>query len=328
MNNSTKIICEIAQGYEGNPEIANLLLEACIKTNADIIKFQLVYADELSTKSYQHYNLFKKLEMRLSTWTYLVKKAKKNNLKFYFDIFGNKSLNVARKLKVNGVKITTADFYNLELIKKSLKYFDEVILCVSGVEKKELINHLKSIKNNKKLILMYGFQSEPTQVQDNNLNRIRELKKIFPSNKIGFMDHTHGNSKFSFLVPILSLGLGIDILEKHITLDHEIELEDYISALTPKSFKKFVLLFKKLENALGAKKFKITNKELHYKNLASKNLISKKYIKKGNRVKLNDLFFKRLKNNRKILQNPNLIIGKIAKRNIEKNKPLKNSYFK
>ncbi len=328
MKFSTKIICEVAQGYEGNPKLAEMLLESSFKTNADIVKFQLVYADELSTKSYKYYKLFKKLEMKEKIWRNLVGKAKKNKIKFYFDIFGDKSFNIAKKLKVDGVKITSTDFFNIKLIKKSLNYFDQVLLCVSGVKKNELIPYISRLKNTQKLVLMYGFQSEPTEIKDNNLYRIYELKKIFPRHKIGFMDHTHGDSEYSNLPSILSLGLGVDYLEKHITLDRELKLEDYISALTPNKFKNFVKLFKKAEAALGKIGFKLSKEELKYKKLASKNLVSKKKIRKGSKVSLNDLLLKRVKNNNKILENPDTIIGKIAKKEIQKNKPLKGSFFK
>ena len=114
-NEKIKIISEVAQGYEGNFNTAKKLLNSCLKSGADIIKFQLVYADELSTKSYKYYNLFKNLEMDFSNWKYLVQKTKKNNLQFFFDIFGDKSFELAKKLKVDGVKITSTDFYNINL---------------------------------------------------------------------------------------------------------------------------------------------------------------------------------------------------------------------
>lgn len=328
MKKRVKIISEIAQGFEGNFKTADLLLDSCINSRADIIKFQLIYADELSTKTYKHYKLFKKLEMSLLKWKYLVKKTKKNNLQFYFDIFGDKSFRIANKLKVDGVKITSTDFYNENLIQKSLKSFKKVILSVSGVSKLELYNRLKNLNFNKKLILMYGFQSEPTKVKDNNLNRILELKKLFPKNSIGFMDHTHGKSELANLVPILSLGLGIDYLEKHITLDHSLKLEDHISALDPENFRKFVKLFRKMEPALGQKGYKVGKMEMQYKKIASKSVLLKKDLNKGAKIKLKDVFLKRIKNNNKSLKNPNLIIGKIAKKKLKINQILKQSYFK
>jgi len=45
-----EIIAEIAQGYEGNSTLALMLAKAAVRSGADAVKFQLVYADELATK--------------------------------------------------------------------------------------------------------------------------------------------------------------------------------------------------------------------------------------------------------------------------------------
>ena len=60
----TEIIAEIAQGYEGNPKLAELLVKGAIVANADSIKLQLVFADELCVPTYPYYDLFKSLEGR------------------------------------------------------------------------------------------------------------------------------------------------------------------------------------------------------------------------------------------------------------------------
>ena len=60
---SLKIIAEIAQGYEGNLTQSKLFIKAAAFSGADLVKFQLVYADELCTKDYKYYDLFKSLEI-------------------------------------------------------------------------------------------------------------------------------------------------------------------------------------------------------------------------------------------------------------------------
>ena len=52
MKNKIEIIAEIAQGYEGSEKLTNLLTKGAIASNADAVKFQLVYADELATPDY------------------------------------------------------------------------------------------------------------------------------------------------------------------------------------------------------------------------------------------------------------------------------------
>ena len=63
-----EIIAEIAQGYEGKKDYLDQLVSESLKSEADSIKIQLVYADELSTSDYQYYGLFKELEMEDSKW--------------------------------------------------------------------------------------------------------------------------------------------------------------------------------------------------------------------------------------------------------------------
>ena len=62
-NNKMEIIAEIAQGYEGDTKLMELLTTGAIESDADAVKYQLVYADELATPDYQYYELFKSLEM-------------------------------------------------------------------------------------------------------------------------------------------------------------------------------------------------------------------------------------------------------------------------
>ena len=94
-----EIIAEIAQGFEGNFNLAKRLILAAHKTGADYIKFHLIYADELATKDYKHYKFLKKLELDDNEWKKLNFLASKKKIKLIFDVFGKKSLDLAIKLK-------------------------------------------------------------------------------------------------------------------------------------------------------------------------------------------------------------------------------------
>jgi N,N'-diacetyllegionaminate synthase len=63
-----EIIAELAQGFEGRPEQARLLMKAAASAGADAAKYQLVYADELATPDYKYYDLFRSLEMPDDVW--------------------------------------------------------------------------------------------------------------------------------------------------------------------------------------------------------------------------------------------------------------------
>ena len=90
MKNETYIIAEAAQGYEGSLDIAKLLIKAAQTANADAIKFQVVYADGVCEKNYEHYDLYKQLELSQEEWQEIRDFAKEKKLDFEDIIKQNK----------------------------------------------------------------------------------------------------------------------------------------------------------------------------------------------------------------------------------------------
>ena len=87
MKNNVYIIAEVAQGFEGKFNQSKLLIKAASKSSSNAVKFQLVYADELATKDYKYYNLFKNLEMKEGKWKQLNDYAISLGLDFIVDVF-------------------------------------------------------------------------------------------------------------------------------------------------------------------------------------------------------------------------------------------------
>jgi len=276
MKNKIEIIAEVAQGFEGDKKLASLLTQGAIASNADAVKFQLVYADELATPDYQHYQLFKNLEMQQNIWVEICKQIHNADKKVYFDVFGLHSLEVARKLDADGVKLSTTEFYNNALFDKAIAQFNNIYLSVGGIPIEDIDKKL-SVLNSEQMdtvCLMYGFQSEPTPVEQNNLNKLRLLKQRYPSFKIGFMDHSDGGLDDAFHLSLVALGVGVDSIEKHITLDRELKIEDYISGITPDNFVAFVNLINRFEPALGIDTLDLTDLEKEYRSKATKSVVA------------------------------------------------------
>ena len=135
-----KIIAEVAQGYEGSFNLAKKMIDGSIYAAADGVKFQLIYADEICTKRYPYYKFFKSLELNVEKWHKLIEKKRKK-IEIYFDIYGKKSLKVAKELKADGVKISSTDVLNDKLIYDAVKSFKKVFIAISGLE----INKIRKI---------------------------------------------------------------------------------------------------------------------------------------------------------------------------------------
>jgi N,N'-diacetyllegionaminate synthase len=320
-----EIIAEIAQGFEGNEKLAELLAIGAIQSGADSVKYQLIIGDELCVPGYQYYDFFKSLEMSDSVWLKIIEMVKSKKKNFYFDVYGEISLETASRLGASGIKISTTDFYNRGLLRSAIGNFKDIFLSVGGIPIEDVEQMVKEIDfHDQQVTLMYGFQAEPTPVGENNLLRLERLRAKFPDFGIGFMDHSDGSSEEAFYLPLMAASLGVSCIEKHLTLDPLLEIEDYVSALEPSKFSKFVEIIKTMIPALGTQNFDLTDKEKEYRNKAGKVVVASRDIQPGEILKAADFNLKRVStefSNEWFIKIEDLV-GKKIKQNISYNSPI------
>ena len=326
MKNQIEIIAEIAQGFEGNEKLSYLLTKGAIASNADSVKFQLVYADELATPDYEHYKLFKDLEMEQAIWTCICQKIHDAGKMLYFDVFGLFSLDMAKKIGADGIKLSTTEFYNNALFNRAIVDFNRIYLSVGGVPVEDIDKKLSQLSSGQvsRICLMYGFQSEPTPLNQNNLNKLSILKNRYSDFRIGFMDHSDGSLNDAYYLPLVALGAGINVIEKHITLDRELEIEDYISGITPSEFTRFVSLIRRFEPVLGLNSLELTEQELAYRKKATKSVVTLCDLKLGDTLTLDLIALKRCSisiNDHSILEIEQAL-GKVINKDISVNSPI------
>jgi len=282
MVNSPYIIAEASQGYEGSLDISKLLVKGAAKGKADAIKFQVVFAEDLAEPGYQYYDLFKQLEMSTEAWKEIRNEAKHLGLDFVVDVFGRRSLELARTLDVDGFKLHSTTFFDVDLAEQVLAEHKTTYISIGGIEAEEVDafveHHQLSERDDVKIL--FGFQSEPTPIDKNNLARIAQLRERY-SMDIGFMDHSEGSSPDSLGLSLVALGCGVKLFEKHITLDRELELEDYVSGITPSEFLIYTDTLKRLSLALGTSSLELTDEEVAYRGRALKRVVASHSLEKG-----------------------------------------------
>jgi len=326
MKNDIEIVAEIAQGYEGDEKLAELLTTAAIACGADAVKYQLVYADELATPDYQYYDLFKQLEMSSAVWSAISKRIHENAQKVYFDIFGLDSLAVAKNVKADGVKLSTTEFYNRDLIVRALEQFDKIFISVGGIPVDDIDKLVASVLNpfQDKICLMVGLQSEPTPLDQNNLLKFHSFKNRYPNYQLGFMDHSDGGSEDAFHLPLIALGMGISVIEKHLTLDRLLEIEDFVSGVAPQDFKHFVHLIKHYQLALGSESLELSTLETEYRKKATKVVVALTDLKKGQLLGKNDVGLKRtgIKSDSEFIRSLDNVLQKTLNQDVAKDSPI------
>ncbi|WP_174615542.1 N-acetylneuraminate synthase family protein [Virgibacillus ihumii] len=240
---NTKIIAEIANAHQGDPSILKKLVLEAAKAGADAIKFQWFKYNHLAIPDYKWYEAYRDLFIKESDWSSVISLAKKQGMHIWADIFDDWGMSLAKKYEsdITGLKLPPSIIQSKLIIREIGKLEKPIILGVGGWYDTEIDEALAFIRTQTKqpIMLMYGFQGYPTQMEDVNLARLSHLKNKYNC-KIGFADHEDGHKKSAVDIPVYARFLGADVIEKHITLNRSEKGHDYYSSLEPHEFKEMV----------------------------------------------------------------------------------------
>ncbi len=296
---AVELITEVANSHQGSVIILKEIIKKFYKAGAKSIKFQIYFAEDFLTKNHQRYLHFKKQSFTKNEWGEIIKFTKKIGYKnIYADILGLKAFKVAKSLQLDGYKIHSTDLNNDSLLKRISLENKKTFLSVGGAKLFEINHALSYFKGNtNKPILMHGFQSYPTKVEDTNLNRLNFLKRNYGENcEYGYQDHIAGNSKYSLYMSLVSIGYGIKYLERHVTINRKKKGIDYYSSIEPNEFKKLNKILISTNKGIENNKNLVSESENFYRKSTKKFWITKRDIKKNSIIKPSDVEFKRINN--------------------------------
>ena len=301
------IIAEAGVNHNGSIEIARQLIDKAVEAGVDIIKFQTFKSEKLVSKSarqaeYQKRNIgiksddsqlsmLKKLELSEQDHIELIEYCKQKNIKFFSTAFDLDSIDYLHSLNIGLWKIPSGEITNFPYLKKIALYKEPIILSTGMCE----LNDIRAALN---VLLKYGINREqitilhcnteyPTPYEDVNLLAMQTIKEQFHVD-VGYSDHTKGIE-----VPIAAVALGASIIEKHFTLDREMEGPDHKASLEPDELKAMVSSIRHIEKALGSKKKSISNSERKNIAIARKSIVAACAIKKGEILTEQNLTVKR-----------------------------------
>jgi N,N'-diacetyllegionaminate synthase len=326
---SVEIIAELAQGFEGRPEQARMLLKAAAAAGADAAKFQLVYADELATPDYKYYDLFQSLEMPDEVWMGLAAYALDLGIKLQLDIFGMRSLNLATKIGVSTVKLHGTDISNLGLLNQvANSSVKKVLLGAGGAHLSELERAI-SVLSAKDLVIILGFQGYPTPNNSNQISRVQLFTQRFvamhPNLRIGFADHASPNSPLRYSLAAMAIGAGAKVVEKHLTLSRLMKLEDHESALNVEEFLEFTETVRGCMLAFGfaadVENFDMSESECAYRKMIRRHVVASRNLEIGEEISPSDLILKRTSAGQAITD-LSLVYQKTVKQAVSINSPI------
>lgn len=288
--NRPLIIAEVGVNHNGDHKLLKKLIDKISKTGVDYIKFQAFITENLVTKKspkadYQkkiklsQYDMLKKYELKLRHYDLIFNRCKKKKIKPLFSIFDLESLKILKKLKVKVIKIGSGEITNEPLLreigKMKLKVFLSTGMSTVSEIKKAILTLKSSGTRSQNIYILHCHSNYPSSFKDLNLNNMLTLKKKLNC-KIGFSDHSIGN-----LASIVASSLGAEVIEKHVTLNNNLNGPDHLSSLNVKDLKNFVDRIRNVNLILGDKKIRRSKIEEKNKKIVRKSIVAKKKIKKG-----------------------------------------------
>ena len=310
------IIAEIGINHMGEYELARELVSKAFKSGADAVKFQIINPEESYQKGTESYEVFSKFKLKNFEYEKLFKEFKKDYI--IFATPGDlESLQVCDKIGMEAYKISSGLITNLPLIKEIAKKRKPIFLSRGMSNDKIIEQSLKILDeyNIKKKVLLHCVSIYPSESEELNLRNIIGLRHKFNIN-IGYSDHTDG-----ILSVCSSVALGACVIEKHFTLNRKSNPPDKLVSLEPKEFKNMVKKIREIERMLGKEEIIVGMRELKQLGKMKRFCVAKKIIKKSDRITINNVSFKRLKEAKEAIDAFNFkkIENKVCIKEIAKN---------
>lgn len=289
MNNHTYIIAEAGVNHNGDMKIAYELIDTAKTIGVDAIKFQTYKTENLVTidakkAEYQknqedesQYQMLKKLELSYEQFRELKVYCDKIGIEFLSTAFDLESIDFLDDLGMKTWKIPSGEITNLPYLEKIAKLNTDIILSTGMSTLDDIGNAYEVLRkfNKKNITILHCTTSYPTDDFDANLNAMLTIKERF-GEEVGYSDHTKG-----IKVPCIAVSMGACVIEKHFTLDNNMEGPDHKASLMPDEFRKMVEEIRYIEKVKGSYNKLVTETEKENSQVARKSIVAKEDIKKG-----------------------------------------------
>ncbi len=302
--NKVFIIAEAGVNHNGDINIAKRLIDNAKEVGADAVKFQtwiteLIVTPNAELAEYQsnniekgltQYEMLKNLELSFDDF---------KELKQYCDEVGIMFLSTADEEEsaafLNGIqsifKIGSGELTNIPFLQYIASLKKDVILSTGMGTLGEIEMALNTLLGHglkrEQICILHATTEYPAPYEELNLRAINTIKEAF-NVKVGYSDHSLGIE-----AAIASVTLGAEVIEKHFTLDKNMDGPDHLASIEPDEFKQLVKAIRNIEIALGHGRKEPSKTEIKNKKIVQKSIIALKDIEEGEVFSNNNIGFKR-----------------------------------
>lgn len=297
------IIAEAGVNHNGSYDTAIEMVDAAKKAGADYIKFQTFVPEKLVSAyaekaEYQkkttgsdesQLDMLKKLTLTNDEFLNIKKYCDKIGIGFLSTPFDQESIDFLEKLNMDFWKVPSGEITNLPYLEKIAETKRKVVMSTGMSSINEIQDAVNLLEKNGAgdIILLHCNTQYPTPFEDVNLKAMNTIQMV-TGKKVGYSDHTNG-----IAVSIAAVAMGAVVIEKHFTLDREMEGPDQKASLEPEELHKMVSSIRNIEKAIGQEIKTPSVSEINNRNVVRKSIVANRDIKMGEVFSKDNLTTKR-----------------------------------
>lgn len=297
------IIAEAGVNHNGDVELAKKLCLAAKESGADVVKFQTWNTDKIITKNvkqadYQaentgndqsQYDMLKALELTYDEFRKIKEYCDGIGIVFASTADEQDSLDFLVDLGIPFVKVGSGDIGNISYLRYIGSKKLPVIMSTGMSTLSDVETSIQALRDGgaENISLLHCTTNYPCPFDGVNLKAMDTLRSAFGL-EVGYSDHTIGME-----ISVAAVARGAQIIEKHFTLDRNMDGPDHLASTEPGEFKQMVDAIRNVEQALGTGIKQPTIEEKEISKVVLKRIVAKKEIKKGNVILEDDICVKR-----------------------------------
>jgi len=328
-NDIPYVIAEIGSNHNGDMGLAKELIIQAKEAGADCVKFQSwtknsIFAREKYEDNYflaDDYRDRSDYDLEEIVEEYSISEQELLDMKNFSNSIGidctstpfskSEADFLVDKMATPFIKVASMDLNNYPFLEYLAKKGKPMIISTGLSELYEIDRAIKVIENagNNSIALLHCVATYPPEDSDVNLNNIQTLMSIYPAYPIGFSDHTLGTA-----IPLAAVSMGACVIEKHFTLDKEMEGWDHKVSATKDEMKVIVDDAKRIVTAMGSFRISATESDEKKKEFR-RSIVITRDMQKGDVIVESDIDYKRPGGN----LDPSMtafIIGRTVKKDI------------
>ena len=291
--NRTFIIAEAGVNHNGSVETAMRMIDVAAAAGVDAVKFQTFraenvasifapkaqYQKETTDEGESQLQMLRKLELNMDSHSQLIDYCRDKDVAFLSSAFDLESIDALDDLGLEIFKIPSGEITNIPYLRKIGNLKKKVILSTGMADLDEIraaLDILAGAGTKKKDITVLHCNTQyPTPIEDANLLAMVTIKEALGV-KVGYSDHTLGSEAV-----IGAVALGATVIEKHFTLDRNMEGPDHKASVQPDELKAMVKAIRNTEAALGDGIKRASESEIENKLIVRKSIVAAREVEAG-----------------------------------------------